>query len=62
MLLETTLQLILVTTPDWQSQTGQMVRFERESLDLPFSEHGTAIPIVVGQGDGLGHRTSSIPT
>jgi D-alanyl-D-alanine dipeptidase len=49
LLLETTLQLILVTTPDWQSQTGQMVRFERESLDLPFSEHGTAIPIVVGQ-------------
>ncbi len=52
-LLSTSRQLIVVTTPTKNSVTGQMQRYERNTLEDSWKVVGKAIPIVVGK-NGLG--------
>jgi zinc D-Ala-D-Ala dipeptidase len=43
------LQLVLVTTADWDSTSGILRRYERDVADQPWRAVGGPIPIVVGQ-------------
>ena len=57
-----TRQMILVTTPDWNSVQGKLQRFEREKAHSKWRKVGDATPIVVGHnglawGEGL-HNNS----
>jgi L,D-peptidoglycan transpeptidase YkuD (ErfK/YbiS/YcfS/YnhG family) len=42
-------QMILVTTADWSSVTGQLSRFSRAKVTEPWAAVGDEIPIVVGR-------------
>src|ERR1043166_9011609 len=42
-------QLVVVTTPDWNSTTGSLRRFTRESATSPWKKASTPIPVVVGR-------------
>ena len=42
-------QLIVVTTPAWDSVSGTLQRYERVSATAPWRAEGPAVPIVVGQ-------------
>lgn len=46
-------QLIVVTTPKWQSVSGKLLRFERDNAQGPWQQIGQAHPIVVGR-KGMG--------
>jgi D-alanyl-D-alanine dipeptidase len=54
-------QLVLVTTPAWDSITGVMRRFTRMRPSLAWREDGAPVPVVVGRtglawgADTLGH-------
>lgn len=43
------LQLVLVTTPSWDSTSGTLRRYERDASGQPWRAVGATIPIVVGQ-------------
>jgi D-alanyl-D-alanine dipeptidase len=55
-------QLLLVTTPAWDSVSGTLRRYERRGAGAPWRAVGAPVPIVVGQtglawgDDGLGRR------
>jgi L,D-peptidoglycan transpeptidase YkuD (ErfK/YbiS/YcfS/YnhG family) len=55
-------QLIVVTTPAWDSVSGTLQRYARESAASPWRAEGPPVPIVVGQtglawgDDALGRR------
>jgi L,D-peptidoglycan transpeptidase YkuD (ErfK/YbiS/YcfS/YnhG family) len=55
-------QLIVVTTPSWDSISGTLQRYERAGATAPWRAVGAAVPIVVGQtglawgDDALGRR------
>ena len=42
-------QLVVVTTPAWDSVSGTLQRYERASAMAPWRAVGAAVPIVVGQ-------------
>jgi D-alanyl-D-alanine dipeptidase len=42
-------QLLVVTTPAWDSISGTLRRYERESASAPWRAVGDPVPIVVGQ-------------
>lgn len=44
-----TRQLVVVTTPAWDSTAGVMRRYSRASADAPWREEGAVVPIVVGR-------------
>lgn len=51
-------QMILVTTPDWNSVQGKLQRFERKLAKNPWRKVGGEVPIVIGKsglawGEGL---------
>jgi D-alanyl-D-alanine dipeptidase len=55
-------QLILVTTPDWNSVQGKLQRFERKKAKGKWQKMGEVMPVVVGKsglawGEGL-HEAS----
>jgi hypothetical protein len=52
-LLSTSKQLIVVTTPTWNSFSGQMQRFERNSTEHSWKAIGKPIAVVVGK-HGMG--------
>ena len=43
------LQLVVVTTPAWDSTSGTMRRYERDAAGRSWREVGAAVPIVVGR-------------
>ena len=43
------LQLVVVTTPDWDSTDGELRRFVRADAAAPWRRDGAAIPIVIGR-------------
>jgi zinc D-Ala-D-Ala dipeptidase len=47
--LSSALQLVLVTTPAWDSTSGALRRYERDAAGEPWRTVGATIPIVVGQ-------------
>ena len=47
--LQTSTQMILVTTPDWNSPAGTLQRFERKSVNQPWEKVGAAIPVMIGK-------------
>jgi D-alanyl-D-alanine dipeptidase len=55
-------QLLVVTTPAWDSVSGTLRRYERRSAGAPWHPVGAPVPIVVGQSglawgdDALGRR------
>jgi L,D-peptidoglycan transpeptidase YkuD (ErfK/YbiS/YcfS/YnhG family) len=42
-------QLLVVTTPGWDSTTGQLRRYVRNDTNAPWQRTGDVIPIVVGK-------------
>jgi L,D-peptidoglycan transpeptidase YkuD (ErfK/YbiS/YcfS/YnhG family) len=50
---ESSSQLIVVTTPDWNAVDGQLQTYQRTSPNAPWHSVGASIPVVVGKG-GLG--------
>jgi D-alanyl-D-alanine dipeptidase len=42
-------QMIVVTTPDWNTVQGRLQRYERANADAAWQPMGDAIPIVVGK-------------
>jgi D-alanyl-D-alanine dipeptidase len=59
-------QLVLVTTPAWDSTSGTLRRYERDDVSLAWRPIGATIPIVVGQtglawDDALGLASSGEP-
>ena len=48
--LDTSLQLIVVTTPDWNAVDGRLQMYQRSSADGPWQAAGGPIAIVVGKG------------
>jgi D-alanyl-D-alanine dipeptidase len=54
-------QLIVVTTPDWNSVEGKLQRFERTAVQEAWRPVGNPIPIVVGRS-GLGWGIGVIAT
>src|SRR5262245_28522972 len=42
-------QMVLVVTPAWDSTTGSLRRFERESPRGAWRQVGAAVPVVVGR-------------
>ena len=50
---ESSLQTVVVTTPDWNSLKGTARLFERKSLTSAWKQVGEAFPVVVGK-NGLG--------
>ena len=55
-------QLLVVTTPAWDSVSGTLQRYERAGATAPWRRVGAAVPIVVGEtglawgDDALGRR------
>lgn len=47
--LDASQQLVVVVTPDWNSTTGTMTRFERSTPTSAWTPLGSAIPLVVGR-------------
>jgi L,D-peptidoglycan transpeptidase YkuD (ErfK/YbiS/YcfS/YnhG family) len=54
-------QLIVVTTPEWNSVEGRLQRFERATVQEAWRPVGDPIPIVVGK-NGLAWGIGVIPT
>ena len=48
--LDSSLQLIVVTTPDWNAVDGQLQMYQRTSSSGPWQTLGAPIHIVVGKG------------
>jgi L,D-peptidoglycan transpeptidase YkuD (ErfK/YbiS/YcfS/YnhG family) len=48
--LDTSLQLIVVTTPDWNAVDGRLQMYQRSSADGPWQAAGGPIAIVIGKG------------
>lgn len=46
-------ELMMVTTPSWNSISGQLQRFERDSIHQSWKAVGTPIPVVIGK-QGMG--------
>jgi D-alanyl-D-alanine dipeptidase len=42
-------QLVVVTTPGWDSTTGEFRRYSRDNPSAAWRQHGAAVPIVVGK-------------
>ena len=42
-------QLVVVTTPDWDSTSGSLRRFSRHKAGEAWRAEGPAVPIVVGR-------------
>jgi len=59
--LRTSLQMIVVTTPDWDSVPGRLQRFERDRPGDPWKPIGNPISIVVGK-KGTGWGAGLIPS
>jgi L,D-peptidoglycan transpeptidase YkuD (ErfK/YbiS/YcfS/YnhG family) len=59
--LQTSTQTVVVTTPDWNSVTGRLQRFERSSPGKPWTPVGDSIAIVVGR-NGTGWGAGVLPT
>lgn len=56
------LQLIVVTTPDWDAVEGNLYRFERSTTLSPWKEVGSPIPVTVGKkGMAWGIEISDVP-
>lgn len=54
-------QILIVTTPDWNSVAGTMVRFERHRAGAPWRKIGEPTAVVVGKsGMGWGHGLVSV--
>jgi zinc D-Ala-D-Ala dipeptidase len=47
--LDASQQLVVVVTPDWNSTTGTMTRFERPTPTSAWTQLGNPIPLVVGR-------------
>lgn len=47
--LQHSMQMILVTTPDWNASTGTLQRYERNSLKQHWEKIGETIPVVIGK-------------
>jgi D-alanyl-D-alanine dipeptidase len=58
--LQSSSQLIVVTTPDWNAVDGQLQRYQRTSSRGPWQTLGAPIPIVVGKG-GMAWGIGVIP-
>lgn len=43
------LQLLVVTTPNWEAVDGTLQRFERKTADDPWEKVGEPLPVVVGK-------------
>src|SRR4051812_45211749 len=54
-------QVVLVTTPDWNSVKGTLRRFERKSTRAKWTQVGEAFEIVVGRS-GLGWGAGVVET
>jgi D-alanyl-D-alanine dipeptidase len=54
-------QIVLVTTPGWDSVPGKLQRFSRDDAHSPWQPVGVEIPIVVGR-NGLGWGRGLHPT
>lgn len=55
-------QMLVVTTPDWQSVTGTLQRYERRREGEPWRKIGEPIAVVVGKaGMGWGHGIVAVP-
>ena len=48
--LDSSLQLIVVTTTDWSSADGHLQMYQRSSAEVPWQAEGGPIAIVVGKG------------
>jgi L,D-peptidoglycan transpeptidase YkuD (ErfK/YbiS/YcfS/YnhG family) len=48
--LDTSLQLIVVTTPDWNAVDGRLQMYQRSSAGGPWQAEGGPIAIVIGKG------------
>ena len=48
--LDSSLQLIVVTTTDWSSVDGHLQMYQRSSAEVPWQAEGGPIAIVVGKG------------
>jgi hypothetical protein len=59
--LRTSLQMIVVSTPDWSAVDGHLQRFERASAGGEWKPVGDPIAIVVGK-KGLGWGAGAAPT
>lgn len=57
--LDTSKQLLIITSNNWESTQGQIQRFERKDLQSDWCQVGEAIPIVLGK-KGMGW-SSSVP-
>lgn len=55
-------QVLVVTTPDWQSVTGTVQRYERRRTSEPWRKVGEPIAVVVGKGGmGWGDGLLAVP-
>jgi L,D-peptidoglycan transpeptidase YkuD (ErfK/YbiS/YcfS/YnhG family) len=54
-------QVVVVTTPDWNTVGGQLQPFERANVHAPWHPVGPPIAIVVGR-NGLGWGLGVVPT
>lgn len=54
--LATAAQLLLVTSPSWDSPRGELLRLERPGPDQPFVRVGSPLPVWLGR-HGLGWRS-----
>ena len=62
--LRTSLQMIVVTTPDWNTVPGRLQRYERKRAGERWKPVGDSIPIVVGKkgmGWGAGVAATNTP-
>lgn len=66
-LLNEALQLVVVTTPDWNATTGELRRFKRDGPETAWMPVGDAIPVVLGKaglawGAGYDSLATPVPT
>lgn len=54
-------QMIVVTTPDWNTVEGRLQRYERANTHQSWQPIGDSIPIVVGK-NGIGWGIGLVPT
>jgi D-alanyl-D-alanine dipeptidase len=57
----TSLQMIVVTTPDWNTVPGRLQRYERKSAGQRWKPVGDSVAIVVGK-NGMGWGAGVVPT
>jgi hypothetical protein len=58
--LRTSLQMIVVTTPDWNAVPGRLERYERKRTEQRWKSVGDPIAIVVGK-NGMGWGAGVVP-